>query len=422
MEFKFVSKKDVSLLPEETGIYAFKNNKGLLYIGKAINIRERVKNHFNQPSYKDNAFIEQVGKIGYIKTDSEIEALIFEANLIKKYKPKYNTVWKDDKNYFYVALTKEDFPKVFITHQQKVKADFIGPFVDGNAIKQTLKILRKVFPFRSCNRILKHPCLWYHIKRCPAPCLLNSSFPKETDKIKRESQNNAKSLKKILEGKKSQTLKDLKKEMKRCSDSKDYERAAKARDKIEAVEKVIRNARILDQKIQENDSWAETEKIIKSIFGTEKQISRIEAFDISDIQGKTAVGSMVVFDKGLPDKSSYRKFKIKTQEEPNDTLMLKEIISRRMKHEEWPLPDLILIDGGKPQLSAARSAISSKRIPLAALAKKKEELYIETRNKPLLARKLPRSIFNLMLSLRDEAHRFAISYHHKLRRQLLIKR
>jgi len=184
MGFKFLSRNKISQLPKSPGVYAFKN-KEILYIGKAANIRERVKNHFQQPAYRDNLFINQVSKIGYIKTKSEIEALIFEANLIKKYQPKYNVVWRDDKNYFFVGMTNEDFPRIFLTHQpnpisnlQFTIYNFAGPFVDGKALKQTLKILRKVFPYRSCKTLPNRPCLWYHLGRCPAPCLIKSKLAK----------------------------------------------------------------------------------------------------------------------------------------------------------------------------------------------------------------------------------------------------
>jgi excinuclease ABC subunit C len=173
-KFIFIQKEKRNKLPKTSGVYAFKDKGAILYIGKATNLRERIKNHFSQPTYKDSYLTKQTGKIGFIKTGSEIEALILEANLIKIYKPKYNVVWKDDKNYFFIAITKEAFPKIFITHQKdNSKIDYIGPFVDGNALKQVLKILRKVFPYRTCNPpsggLPKKPCLWYQLNRCPAP-------------------------------------------------------------------------------------------------------------------------------------------------------------------------------------------------------------------------------------------------------------
>ncbi len=314
MKFKYVPKNKIPQLPKTSGIYAFKKRRKFLYIGKAANIRERVKSHFQRPTYRDNFFINQVSKVGYIKTNSEIKALILEAELIKKYQPKYNIAWRDDKNYFYIGITKEPFPRVFITHQKKSKINYLGPFVNGKKLKQTLKDLRKIYPYRTCKTLPKKPCLWYYLSQCPAPCLFKSR--------------------------------------------------------------------------------------------------RIEAYDVSNIQGKDATGSMVTFINGKPNKNLYRRFKIKFSNKPNDTAMLKQVLLRRLNHPEWGLPDLILIDGGKAQLNAA---LSVTKIPAMALAKRRNELYMKNLEKPILLKTLPREVFNLILQLRDEAHRFARKYHLKLR-------
>lgn len=465
-KFKFLGKDKISRLPKSPGVYAFsargrsaiggKQGREFLYIGKATNIRERVKNHFPQPVYRDGLFTNQVQKVGYLKTNSEIEALILEADLIKKYQPKYNVVWRDDKNYFFVAITKEDFPCVFWTHQIKVKGQklkvkslFIGPFVEGTVLKQTLKILRKVFPYRTCKTLPKRPCLWYQLGRCPAPCLLKSpkdpapnseagptgqaklaeQIPLAYLRMKKECQENVKNLIKILQGKKKLVLRNLKKEMKAASISQDFERAAKIRDQIMALERVLAHAKIFTEaeavlKRPEKE-WLSVQKILQNILKIRKKISRIEAYDVSNIQGQQATGSMVTFINGQADKNFYRKFKIKISGKPNDIAMIKEILRRRLRHPEWPYPDLILIDGGKAQLNVAlqvlkkyqrKSALKSAKISVLALAKRKNELYLENRESPILLKNLPREIFNLILQLRDEAHRFAISYHRKLRR------
>ena len=321
MKFKYLTKDKISQLPESPGIYAFIKRKRFLYIGKAINLRKRVKSHFQRPAYRDNFFINCVSRIGYIKADSEIKALILEAKLIKKYQPKYNVAWRDDKNYFYIGITKELFPRIFITHQtrikdkkSKLKNKFIGPFVNGKKLKEKLKELRKIYPYRTCENLPRKPCLWYHLNQCPAPCLFKSK--------------------------------------------------------------------------------------------------RVEAYDISNIQGKNATGSMVTFINGKPDKNFYRRFKIKFSNKPNDVAMIKQVLLRRFNHPEWGLPDLILIDGGKTQLNAA---LSATKIPAIALAKKRNELYMKNLEKPVLLKDLPREVFNLILQLRDEAHRFAKKYHLKLR-------
>jgi len=170
-KFKYLNKNKVNSLPKTAGVYAFKHGTEFLYIGKAINVRGRVKNHFQQPIFKDATFIiPKTDKLGYIKTDSEIEALLMEAELIKKYRPKYNVVWKDDKNYSFVEITEDEFPKISVVHQTKNKHKYIGPYVDGKAIRQTLRILRRTFPFRTCKTLPKKKCLFYSLKLCPAPC------------------------------------------------------------------------------------------------------------------------------------------------------------------------------------------------------------------------------------------------------------
>jgi len=430
-KFKFLFKNQISRIPKNSGVYCFKEGAKPLYIGKAANIKERVKNHFQQPGYRDYLFLDKTRKIGFINTDSEIEALILEANLIKKYQPKYNVIWRDDKNYFFVAVTKEDFPRIFITHQVSnfefriSNFEYVGPFVDGKALKQTLKVLRRVFPYRSCRVIPKRPCLWYHLNRCPAPCLLKSGFireiPKDSLKTKRISQRDAKNLIKILKEEKNPVLKELKREMKKAAKNRDFEEAAKIRDQIMALERVMEHAKIFEPKI-EKLNWPEIENKLKEILKIKNKISRIEAYDVSNIVGKAATGSMVAFVNGIPDKNFYRKFKIKISGKPDDIAMLKEVLKRRLRHLEWGLPDLILIDGGKSQLNAASRIVRSNltKIKVVALAKRKNELYIKNRKKPILLKSLPREIFNLILQARDEAHRFARKYHLKLREKTLL--
>ena len=390
-KFKFLKKSNLSRLPTTVGVYAFKKGAKFFYVGKAANIKERVKQH------KD--LLGLAKEIGYIKTNSEIEALILEAKLIKKIQPKYNVLWRDDKNYFYVAITKESFPRVFITHQLKIKncklkIDFIGPFIEGTSLKRALTYLRRTFPYYTSKSHPKGSCLWCHLKLCPGP-----------DPVKPEYQKNIKNLVFVLKGSSRKVLNDLERRMKKSSLLQEYEKAAKIRDKITSLERVINPQQIP---------------------------GRAEAYDVSNIQGEEAAGSMVTFINGRPAKNFYRKFKIKIAGKPNDVAMIKEILSRRLRHAEWPYPDLILIDGGKAQLNAALRAINlakpSYRLGLAkfgnirimSIAKKKNELFIEGRKKPVLLKTLPREMFNLILQLRDEAHRFAISYHRKLRKKRLL--
>jgi len=438
--FKFLNLNQISNLPKTPGVYCFKGKKEILYIGKAVNIKERVKNHLKAPTFRDNLFISKIEKIGFIQTPSEIEGLILEAKLIKKYQPKFNVLWRDDKNYFFVGITLEDFPRVFITHQkklkiknEKLKINYIGPFVDGKALKQALKTLRKIFPFRSCKKIPKKPCLWYQLNRCPAPCLLNSplslKIPKFQSSLKDESQKNVKNLIKIFQGKKSQVLTKLKKEMEKAALSQKFEKAAKIRDQIEALENIFKHTKIFQQlsEKEEKNYWPEIEKKLKTLLKMRKKIKRIEGYDVSNIQGKQATGSMVVFEEGVPKKSEYRKFKIKFQKTPNDILMLKEVLTRRFNHSEWEFPQIIFIDGGKAQLNVFLSLKKLKEfqqklkeIKAISLAKKREKLFIEGRKQPIFLKTLFPPLSNLILQIRDEAHRFAISYHRKLREKSLF--
>ena len=192
MRLKKLKPSQLNSLPVTAGVYIFFNaKKSPLYIGKAVNLRERVKTHFFQPNYKDNLFIKEIRKIGYIPLKSDIEALILESRMIKKFQPRFNLLFRDDKKYFYVGITKEEWPMVFITHQptnnrqlttnkegqltvesRKLKVDYIGPFTDGGALKEALKTIRKIFPYRTCEVLPKRPCLWYQLDRCPSPCLI----------------------------------------------------------------------------------------------------------------------------------------------------------------------------------------------------------------------------------------------------------
>ncbi len=391
-KIKFIDKKRINYLPRNIGIYVFKKNNTFLYIGKSINIRQRVIEHFKNKALKDAFYTKEATKVGYLKTNSEIKALLKEAELIKRYKPKYNTIWKDNKNFSFVEITKEKFPRIFITHQPKGNA--IGPFVGSKGLKITLRLLRKIFPYRTCNQLPKKACLYQELKLCPAPCVNQKDY-----------KENIVNIQEILKGKSKTLISQLKKEMRDFSRKEKYEEATEKRNQIFALENIFLNAQVIAK-----DEWQKIRIQLKNLLG--KEINRIEGYDVSNIQGKQAVGSMVVFEKGKPKKEDYRKFKIKTCSTPNDTAMLAEIIQRRFKHKEWNSPQAILIDGGKGQLSTVRREAPTN-IKIMSLAKKNNELFLT--NKPILLKDLPKELSNLMLNIRDESHRFAISYHKKIR-------
>ncbi len=413
--FRLIKGKDFGELPKTAGVYSFYAKNEVIYIGKAINTQSRVKNHFSQPSYRDDLFIEKVDKVGYLETGSEIEALVLEASLIKKYQPKFNVVWRDDKNYFYVAISQNEqkIPYVFITHQKNYeRTEYVGPFVEGTALKKTLRFLRRAFPYYTSKKHPKNKCTWCHLGLCPGP---NPDLKNYRDNIRK--------LVLILEGKRSAVLNSLKKEMAALSKENKFEVAAEIRDKIFNLQQVMAHAHVIEsgkQNLSASSGAAALEKII----GLNKKISRIECYDISNIQGKFATGSMVVFIDGKPAKSEYKKFKIKMENEPNDIAMLKEVLGRRFLHPEWSYPEIILIDGGIAQLNIAikvkAEKSETKNIKVISIAKGRQELFIENKKEPIPLKTLPQEIYNLVKLLDDEAHRFAIAYHKKLRKKNLL--
>jgi excinuclease ABC subunit C len=435
--FRYIKDKNFNELPKTSGVYCFKEKNETIYIGKAINIQSRVKNHFQQPSYRDNLFMNKVDKIGYLETNSEIEALVLEANLIKKHQPKFNVIWKDDKNYFYVAINRENIPYIFITHQpfgktqgkqNYQKTEYIGPFVEGTALKKTLRFLRKVFPYYTVKKHSKVKCTYCHLGLCPGP----------TPDLK-EYKKNINKLILILEGKTTASggvpltagetvLNSLKKEMKLLSDENKFEEAGKIRDRISNLQQVMAHTNVISQSKTEKPTA--NSSILNKIIGIDKEIHRIECYDISNIQGKFATGSMVSAQGGpasgwVLNRNQYRRFRIKIENEPNDIAMLKETLQRRFAHPEWKYPEVILIDGGIAQLNIAINTKNenpkTKGIKVISIAKKNKDLYIEGKNSPILLKLLPREIYNLVLQLDDEAHRFAITYHKKLRSNNLLK-
>ena len=364
--------------------------------------------------------VSEADSLDWRETASDIEALILEAELIKKHRPKYNVLMRDDKQYLYVGFTNEEFPKIFFTHQpiKDREPDYIGPFTDAWAARYILKSLRRAFPYCTCKEIHKRRCQMAEIGRCFGVCCVNKKlFPENIYKFGvKKYKSSIRFIKNILSGKHTRVLKMLKQEMALASGKRNYEEAAQIRNQIRALENIFKHRFIVrrDDVIYKNKGL----EYLKNILGLKNPPKRIEAYDISNIQGKLAAGSMVVFTDGRPDKNEYRKFRIRMPNRPNDTAMIREVLTRRLNHPEWPLPDVALIDGGKPQLNAALSAASGRRLPadsrIAALAKREEELYLPN-GKIIKLKSSPPPLLHLLQHLRNEAHRFAISYHHKRR-------
>lgn len=362
-----------------------------------------------------------------IETSSEVDAFLKEAELIKKYKPKYNILLRDDKNYFFVGISKEKFPRVFITHQpiknQKLKIknlQYIGPFTSGAALKRTLKLLRRVFSYCTCTRPHQRICLNAQIGRCREYCCLKSKEGQTEDKVL-EYNKNIKSIIAVLGGRQKKLIRVLKKDMSVAAKKQEFEKAAKLRNQIFGLNNIFTHRPFLAENTRKNslESWPKIARALKDIFKIKNNILRVEGYDISNILGQEATGSMVVFTEGKPAKEEYRKFRIKTVPGISDVDMLKEVVGRRLNHPEWFWPDLMLIDGGRAQLNAVLLVLKIKkfwpRIAVATLAKREEELYLPGRKFPLVLRNLPQALAQFLQRVRDESHRFAKSYHHKLR-------
>lgn len=423
--------KEISTKP---GVYIFRAGSGApLYIGKAANLKKRLVSYWQKDvSDKIRLMVKEATKLEWIEAESEIDALIKESELIKKHIPKYNILMRDDKNYFYVGLTKEVYPRIFFTHQpralfkKKKIAEYIGPFTSGTALKSVLRLLRSIFPYCTCTEIHKRPCLSAQIRRCPGYCCLKSEKLKAQSEKQIEYRKNIGSVAAVLKGRRRKIIQELKREMREAAKNQEFEKAGKTRDQIFGLENIAGHPILPNgELIRRPYDWDKIQKNLKSILGI--TIQRAEGYDISNISGEEATGSMVVFTQGRPDKNQYRKFKIKTVRGANDIAMHQEVIRRRLEHPEWKMPDLMLIDGGKAQLNAAIAAlrnyqllVTSYKPKVAALAKREEELYIEGRALPLKLAFLPPETAFFFQRIRDESHRFAKKYHHK-RREILYR-
>ena len=548
-------KQTLKLLPSFPGCYIYYNKDGeIIYVGKAKILKRRVMSYFNKKhhdSVKVQVLVSQIERMEYIITNTEVEALILESHLIKKHKPRYNILLKDDKKYPYFLVTDEDFPRILVVRKKNInpeKGRYYGPYTDVRAMYSTLDFLKKIFPLKQCKtpKFKDRPCLYYQIGRCMAPCqnLVTSE----------EYKNLVKQAELFLSGKQSELVKQLQEQMQKYADSEQYEKAARLRDSYMDLKKtlekqkvvyentklnedvismlsedgifaivilMIREGRLIDKKdfvydvetderaeffatffkeyyntlslefpdrIVSNELEAVGEKALyeewlniisgkkvkisygKSAQGKELQMladknarvvldnakikkmvkinenfneigaylaeklklknfpHRMECYDISHIQGTNTVASMVTFINGLPKKSEYKKFKIRSTEgKPDDFQSMKEVLTRRLSHlgeKNWDKPDLIIIDGGKGQLSSVMQIVEEmgvEGIDFVSLAKRQEEVFLPHQSKSVL---LPRESGALYLiqRIRDEAHRFAITYHRTLRGKSALKK
>ena len=460
------------LIPHKPGIYIYKDENGkVIYVGKAVDLFSRVSSYFSKSWHntKTSKLVENIRGIETIIVESEIEALILEANLIKKFMPLYNIRLTDDKDYLYIVVTDEEYPKIITARKKdliKVKKWF-GPYPSATTVKTTLKKLRRIFPWCSnpkgslSNKLGRKACFYYHIGQCPGACV--GTVAKE------DYDKNIKRFSKFLDGKKSELLDDLTKEMSSLAKDQKYEEATSIRKIIEGINYITSPNKITNYLVNPNfleDLNNNSLEELQRDLNLPELPTRIEAYDISNFQGKEATGSMVVLTNGEIDKSQYRRFKIKITGKPNDFAMHAEMMGRRLKHDEWPLPQLFLIDGGRGQVSTVKAVIDKhsaslslqahpplpnpllkgegniakedysipsplrervrergaqpdvSQIPIYGIAKREEWLY-PPEGEPV---KLPKKSLALRLlqKIRDESHRFAITYHKKLRAKAFL--
>ncbi|MBI4589353.1 MAG: excinuclease ABC subunit UvrC [Candidatus Rokubacteria bacterium] len=534
-------------LPDRPGVYLFKDAKSqVIYIGKAATLRSRVRSYFQESRARDpktDALVQQIRDVDYIVTDNELEALILESNLVKKHRPRYNIILRDDKHYPFLKLTTdEDFPRLVVARRvQKDGASYFGPFYPATAMRETLKLVRQLFPLRTCripiDGTLERPCIQYYIHRCKAPCT-----GWETKEGYRQT---VKDVERFLEGKDDDLVKDLTREMEEAAAEMKFERAAVLRDQVQALNKVrerqkiistdevdqdvigvvrqgsdacvqlffVRRGRLLGREsffFDKVSGWSDGEilgaftrqfyarhvtpppeillseeipepDLTREWLGRRREArvelhapqrgkkrefvlmaeenaalalqthllskdnrqqviledlrralnlpglsNRIEGFDISNIQGSEAVGAMVVWENGAMNKDAYKRFKIRSVAGADDYAMLGEVLSRRYARaieEGTVLPDLILLDGGRGQLNVGMKVLEDLGLdwlPIAALAKRAEEVYTPESLQPLALDLTSPGLLTLR-KIRDEAHRFAVSYHKKLRSRRTIQ-
>ncbi len=469
-------------LPTASGCYRFFDKQGkIIYIGKAVNLKSRVLSYWQKGSQLTPAkqlMLTKIERLDWLTTESEIEALLLEANLIKKHQPYYNVNLKDDKRFIYIWVsTADEVPGVFATRHLTKGGHYFGPFVSTLAVRETLRALRKIWPYCTQRKIGKTPCFYYQIGRCVGVCGKKISIAQYKRQV-------IKPIIEFLEGKKGKLILNLKfkiskldkKQKQKKISLAEAEELAKLKWQLLNMEQVLANARVLSV----GEKYAADVVELAKILNLTKTPKRIEGYDISNIFGQEAVGSMVVFSGGESDKSEYKKFKIKLSlrggavgddeaisihlkqnrdrhtpiaigvrdDKRGDVQMLEEVLTRRF-HNDWPLPDLIVVDGGKAQLNVALKVLKKNKLDIALIAISKglaSEIPTEgwgasriSRARSLRSSGAPDKLFfpnqasalqlplnspalHLIKRVRDEAHRFAISYHRKLRSQKMLNR
>ena len=424
-------KDKVRQFPTGPGVYLMKDAQArVIYVGKAVNLRSRAGSYFLKAASIERRTAElvtEIADIDYIETDSEVDALLMEARLIKDIQPRFNNLLKDDKTFPYLQIsTREDFPRVEFTRTPESKGvRLYGPFTNAGQLRGTIAVLQKIFRFRTCTLDIEEadekwrwyrPCLLASINQCTAPCNLRVSKEDYKADIKR--------LRMFLDGKKSRLLKSMETDMQEASRELKFEKAARIRDDIEAL-KTLNLRGDLEEHAQPEVFYVDPAKGVaglKQILKLQELPRRIEGIDIAHLQGGETVASLVQFIDGLPFKHGYKRFKIKSVEGVDDFASMREVVTRRfrrLQQEGESFPDLLLIDGGKGQLNAVMETFQQLEIEpptTISLAKREEEIFVPGQPEP---HRLSRHSYALRLLqyVRDESHRFAQHYHHMLRQK-----
>lgn len=426
--FRRASEK-VREFPQTPGVYLMKDASGrVIYVGKAKNLRSRAGSYFLKGAKEEErtaTWVHEICDIDFMECESEVDALLAESRLIKDVQPKHNKEQKDDKSFPYLMITtREDFPRVEVTRTPESSGvKLYGPFASAGALRGAIQVLQRIFKFRTCSLDIAEgddrwrwfrPCLLASIQQCTAPCNLRISREEYRQDIRR--------LQTFLEGGKKRLIGQMKKEMRDAAKELAYEKAARLRDEITMLERLDERGE-LDTHVQPEVFYIDPQKGLtglQRVLKLSEQPRIIEGVDIAHLGGDETVASLVQFIDGLPFKPGYRRYKIKNVKGVDDFRSIHEVVSRRFRRlsdNQESFPDLLLIDGGKGQLSAALAAFRDQNIEpptLLSLAKREEEIFLPEQNEPL---RLSRHAFALRLLqyVRDEAHRFAQHYHHILR-------
>jgi len=420
--------------PTSPGLYLMKDGRGrVIYIGKAKNLRSRASSYFHKTAADDQRirdWIGEVADIDFLPAESEVDALLMEARLIKDTQPKHNRDLKDDKTFPYLQITTgEDFPRVNFTREPLDRGvKLYGPFPRAKTLRGAIQVLQRIFKFRTCSLDIEaddprwrwfRPCLLASINQCSAPCNL---------RIDRDAyRNDVRKLQLFLDGKKDALIRELEEEMRQASRELLFEKAARLRDEIKALGSLNLRGNLADH-AQPEVFYVDPRRGLKGLKKVLKLDSiprTIDGVDIAHLGGDEMVGSLVTFVDGLPFKPGYRRYRIQGVQGIDDFASIREVVSRRIKglrERDEPFPDLWLIDGGKGQLNSALKAFEALGVPpptLVSLAKREEEIFVEGRSQPIVLRRRSFAL-RLLQYVRDEAHRFAQHYHHLLRQKRLI--